>query len=223
MRTRTAVALAAVVAVSIAALPGSAAAARKKPAKCSASRSTTIAQTKDVRVYSQPKKDDYDQGYACLYKTGKRVLLANVEECMGTDKASSFEIAGHYVGWVSTSCGLDEGTSQVVVTDVAKGKNVVRGSGAVPANPNADLYSTSVRDLVVSPTGAAAWIGTYSRSSGDTPTPDDRIQVSKAAPGGMPGGTLVDSGPDIVTGSLALSSTGFYYRKGTTPLFEELQ
>jgi hypothetical protein len=223
MRTRFVPAVVLCAALATALAPSPAAAAKKrKPAPCAPSHSTTLAASKDIRVYSVPKKGDYDQAYACLLSKNRRVLLANSEECMGTDEATGFRIAGRYVAWVKVSCGLSEGTSGVVVTDVAARRVKWSAPGATPGAP-APGVSPSVYGLGVNENGSAAWIGTYGTSGGVAPSPDDRKQVRKLEPGSPPEGTLVDSGPDINENSFGLAEDGFYYRKGTTPLFATLE
>jgi hypothetical protein len=75
---------------------------------------------------------------------------------------------------------------------------------------------------VMSRTGSVAWTGVWDANSGglEAPSPNDDRQVRKLEPGAPAGGTLLDSGLDIESGSLALSArtrAGFswlYWRKG---------
>jgi hypothetical protein len=221
MRMRkTALALVALC-VAVAAAPASAAAA-KNPPRCAGKGTTTLRASKDARIYE--RRSDH-LVFACLYAKNRRVKLASRTHCDTDPQVTGFKIAGRYVGWVRAECGLVDGTGEVVLTDMSTGKIVRSAPAATPSSPSAPVDNSGVFDFVVNENGSIAWIGDYSSEGAPAPSPDDRRQVRKLEADSPAGGTLVDSGPDIVEESLALTydGSGFYYRKGATPLFATLK
>jgi hypothetical protein len=203
-----------------AAAPAPAAAAKNLP-RCAAKGSTTLRATEDARVY-QRKSDN--AVFACLYTKNHRVKLGSRTSCDTEPQVTGFDLAGKYVGWVRAECGLADGTGEVVLANLGTGQILRSAPAATPSNPSDDGPNNGVLEFVLNDRGTIAWIGEYSQSGPTAPSPDDRRQVRKLEAGSPQGGTLVDSGPTIVEGSLARTRTGegFYYRKGTSTLFVPL-
>jgi hypothetical protein len=216
MRTRKTALMLTAAACAATAVPSPASAAQKLP-RCAEKGSRTLQATRDGRIYARKSTV-----YACLYKKNRRVKLGHETACEEVPQATGYQLAGRYVGWVRAECGGPEGSGEVVLTDLTTGQIVRSAPAVTTADPNQG--SNGVFDFRVNANGSIAWIGTYG-STGPAPSPDDRIQVRKLEAGSPAGGTLVDSGPDIVEDSLALThdGSGFYYRKGTTPLFATLR
>lgn len=215
-------ALALGLALATAVAPGAALAAKKKPLpNCAAKKSTTLAVTKDARVYQLGTNI-----YACRNKKNRRVLLGS-DECQNDTAASNFTLKGKFVGWVASSCGLVSGTDQIRVNNLDTGKTLYSASAAtrISSVPGGQETNTSVTDYVMKANGSVAWIGTYGDDSTTTiDSPSDEVQVRRLQPGAPAGGEIVDQGQNVVLDSMALATDegGFYYRKGTTPLFAPL-
>lgn len=217
---KTALLVAALAASLTAALPSTAAA--KKLPRCAEKKSITLDATRNARIYSRPSGNLV---FACLYKKNRRVKLGSATSCDDQQQAVDYKLAGRYVGWVRAECGLASGFSDIVLTDLSTGRIVRSARGATPMDPNRSSAEYGVSEFVVNARGSMAWIGSYP-VTGPAPEPDDRRQVRKLeAESASPDGTLVDSGPDIVVDSLALTrdGSGFYYRKGAEPLFGTLR
>jgi hypothetical protein len=203
---RTIVVLTALCAV-VTCAPAPAAAARKKPLpNCAAKKSETVLATKDARVYALRDDPSADASiYACNYRKNRRVLLGFETECANSEHVKGVRLAGRYVGYLTETCGIDtdESSDAVQAVDLLSGKTLWQAT------------APSIADFEMTRTGSLVWFG-----SGSTPS---TTEVRKLEPGSPAGGTIVDTGTDVVPGSLALGGDGFYYRKGTTPLFAPLQ
>jgi hypothetical protein len=197
------------------------AAAAKNPPRCALKGSKALLANKDARVY---QRSSDNLVFACLYKKNRRAKLGSATSCDTGSGAADYRLAGNYVAWVRSECGLDDTLSYIAVTDMTTGKVVQAAQAATPAGSDGTGPNSAISDLVVNDKGSVAWIGSYEGHGPTAPAPDDRRQVRKLEPGSPEGGTLVDSGPDIVEGSLGLTRTGagFYYRKGATPKFAAL-
>jgi hypothetical protein len=204
--------------------PATATAAKALP-NCAAKKSTTLAATKDARVYSVRTKNGGERRYACRNKKNKRVFLGG-DECQNDTEAGSFTLKGKYVGWIASSCGLVAGTSQIRVTDLNTGKTLYSASAASRTTSVAGGQETNtfVADYVMKDNGSVAWIGVFGDDGTTTvDSPADEVQVRRLQPGAPAGGEIVDQGQTVVLESLALAQDGFYYRKGATPMFAPLQ
>jgi hypothetical protein len=222
MRTTCSIALALAVGLATVVAPAPALAAKKKPLpNCAAKKSKTLDESKDARVYQLGTNI-----YACRNKKNKRVLLGS-DECQNDTAAGDFTLKGNYVGWVASSCGLVSGTSQIEVTDLNTGKTLYSASAAtrISGVSGGQETNTSVAGYVMRENGSVAWIGVYGDDTTTTvDSPADEVQVRRLQPGSADGGDIVDQGQSIVLDSLALAGdgTGFYYRKGASPLFAPL-
>jgi hypothetical protein len=193
---------------------------KKHRAPCSARHSTTLLQTKKARVYSVPRLGG-DTAYACLFKKRKAYRLGFTSECQNETQATDYRLAGRYVGYVTTSCELVSGTSDVVVRDLTTGHVKWAGQAAAGTQTGPEDPSTDVRDLAMKPDGSVVWMGRYDANSSGQ---NQDNQVWKLEPGAPSGGTLVDGGTDVAPDSLALSNstpasglTAFYWmRAGVT-------
>jgi hypothetical protein len=201
-----------------AAAPTTATAAKKKPLPdCAARKSTTLAASADARVYSVGST-----AYLCAYKKNKRFALGDSHECQNQTEVGDFRFGDGVIGYLASSCGLVSGQSSVVVRDLKTGKVKWSGSPVDQAWQGGES-SKSIDTWAMKPNGSIAWIGRNSgfvTVPGGPPAPAaDTIQVWKNEQGTA---TKLDSGADIVRGSLALGSesdtaTGaapVYWRKG---------
>jgi hypothetical protein len=222
MKKTGSVLLAAALVAGAAFAPGSASAAKKKPLPgCAAKKSITLDVTKDARVYQLGTNI-----YACRNKKNRRVLLGS-DECQNDTAASNFDLKGKFVGWVATSCGLVSGRDQIRVNNLDTGQTLYSASAAtrISGVSGGQETNTFVTGYVMKENGSVAWIGTYGDDTTTTvDSPADEVQVRRLQPGSAAGGDIVDQGQSVVLDSIALATDegGFYYRKGTTPLFAPL-
>jgi hypothetical protein len=110
---------------------------------------------------------------------------------------SDYRLAGTIVAYADRSFGVDSGCTSIIVIDVAT-RRQLRAIYQVACYSDARvLRFGEITDLVVSPDGSTAWIVGEGADWHVT-----NFTVHIAGPSGSP--LLVDSGPDIVAGSLRL-------------------
>jgi hypothetical protein len=192
----------------VCAAPGAAQAKKKKPT-CARRGAHTLLATDRSIVFRKGST-----AYGCLYKKGRPRKLGDTDECQGTFQASGFRLSGRYVGYLSATCDLDTGDVFVRVLDLRSGHIKYSAPGATGV-PDVD-DSTDVTAFEMKPDGSAVWIGEFDQGTNGVTGPGDERQVRKVEPG-SPDSVIVDSGLDIVRGSLALSENTFYWTKGSTP------
>ncbi len=108
-----------------------------------------------------------------------------------------FELAGHVAAYLATQFGVDSGTTKLVVVDVGA-RRVLR---SIEAGSYADaglIFSEKVIRYLLTSHGSVAW--TLTREDHSEPP----LESVWAAPREGPA-ALLDSGPAIDAGSLALS------------------
>jgi hypothetical protein len=138
--------------------------------------------------------------YACLRDGRRRFIGEQTDLASGT---YIYRLSGRFVAHDTLICAYPERCVAVLeVEDVRTGK-VVRGTTDTdPGSP--------VQDLVVTPAGRAAWI----RATATT------RQVLRFDAAGRP--AVLDEGPDIRSGSLALTGTTLYWIHGEQPRTAQL-
>ena len=199
--------------------------------KCSGKGAKGILASSSARIYSLPSGGER-KIYACLYSQNKRRFLGWEDECQQMTAASQFILAGPYVGYVETTCGLVSGDQDVVVRNIKTNKvkhagGAVRFVGEAPGNEQ----SSYITDLVMSRTGSVAWIGEHdAESDGVGNGSGDQRQVRMLFEGSaIAGGDVVDEGLGIQPGTLALGpqqKDGFswlYWQFGDQPRRAELK
>lgn len=193
--------------------------------KCSGKGAKGIVSSGTARVFSLPSGGER-KIYACLYSQNKKRFLGWDDECQNMTAASGFLLAGPYVGYTTTTCGLVSGDMSVVVRNIKTNK-VKHGSSAVTNDGGpADEPSTYVTDLVMTKTGSIGWIGEFDLKSDGVGNEGDNRQVRVLFEGG---GSVVQEGLGIFPGSLALGpqqKEGFswlYWSFGDAPQRYELK
>jgi hypothetical protein len=221
---RTSLALAATGLAALAVLP--AADAKKGHRGCAARGARTVADNGRARVYTRRGKHGNVFVFGCLRSNGQRTRLGFRGDCAVSTSVSKIRLAGRYAGYVETTCNIDLTNSYVVVRDLRTGRARWSAEGATGTpDPDTGDHSSEVADFDIGRNGSAVWIGVFIQRIGGDPT--DR-QVRKLEPGSPSGGTLVDSGLDIVQGSLALSQpsgsgpASYYWRKGSSTFSDTL-
>ncbi|HEX8068068.1 MAG TPA: hypothetical protein VF520_16240 [Thermoleophilaceae bacterium] len=198
-------AIVAAVAAAIAAGTGTAASAR---GTCSPSKSTTVAQSEAVRVYTRTATVDGQRTkvfYACAFNT-RRPFRLPVNE-LGVDGYGPFALAGRYVAFgYHPSCGAcaDEANVVYVMDAVAR-----TARHHVIVDDDDDGVKSAFTDLEATRQGSAAWIA---RDTGSAAT----VQVQKVE-GSSDTPVALDSGADVELRSLALSGTTLYWTRGGVP------
>jgi hypothetical protein len=221
---RASLALAAVGLVALAAVP--AADAKTGHHGCAARGTRTVADNGRARIYTRRGKHGNVFLFGCLRSNGRKTRLGFRGDCAVSTSVSKIRLAGRYAGYVETTCNIDLTNAYVVVRDLRTGRARWSAEGATGTpDPDTGDHSSEVADFDIRRNGSAVWIGIFIQSIGGDPT--DR-QVRKLEPGSPPGGTLVDSGLDIVKGSLGLSQSPgsrpafYYWRKGSSTFSDTL-
>lgn len=184
---------------------------KPKQAPCSLSGSETVVATHDARVFT--KADTHRETlsvYACLDSRNRRFLLSAGDTGPGGsgDTTALPALGGGYVAYVlghfddsqrynSEFKGFPD---QVVAINLSTAAEL-RFPAATGSSPSAQ-----VSDLVLSKSGSFAWIG-----SGPAGNEVHRFNVGDTAD------TVIDSGPDLQAGSLALAGTTIYWTKAAKP------
>src|SRR4051812_6625078 len=186
--------------LAVAALAATAASPAAAATKACSTGGKTLLASADARVYSLAKAED-DPVYACYGKVGKKFKLATFRNCSDSSSFVKGVLAGPFLAYVTSSCGLSEDRQTLVVRDLRTGK-VTKTSDATDDSG----LDTRFPGLVVTAKGSVAWIG-------QNVTQATITQVFKWDAGGK--GKL-DSGTDIDAASLALGGKTLYWLKGST-------
>ena len=188
-------AAAALAAVAALAMPATATAQRSSARACTPAGSKTIAANASIRVFYRRRGT---RPFVCGYRRGRQYALPQFEP--GGDRYGPVALNGRWaaIGHYPT-CGvcIDEDSFVRVINPVA-GRTL-----SWRLDFDDDGKAVRVTDVVVSRRGAAAWIRR------DLKTPAD-VQVQKGEPAADEP-ALLDSGPGIERGSLALAGTTLYW------------
>lgn len=183
----------------------SASAAARTKSACDAPHAKTTIATADARLFRVPG----GRSFACLYRVGRKVSLGTSITGAGPHFTVLRQprLAGVYVAYVRFNVEYDLADARVVVRDLRSGRVVHRADAAHRTVP----VDASVSDLVLSQTGAAAWI-----TRDESTNPFQHFEVWKAdSHASQP--VELDSGPDIAPGSLALSQSTVYWTSAGQP------
>lgn len=165
-----------------------------------------LAHDREVRVYElRPKhaRRDFEPPTidACLAgHTGHMTLLAPDPHITflrrGLDR---FRLAGRILGYVESRSGVDSGTLQLTVVDVAA-RRVLRSLEAGSWGDAGIISRVEISGFVLTSGGSVAWM---------TERTDHRQLVEVAVHGASREGppSLLEAGPDIDPGSLSLSGS----------------
>jgi hypothetical protein len=184
---------------------------RPKQAPCSLAGSKTVIATVGARLFTKTDSSrDTLSAYACLYSRNRRFLLSvGDRDPVGSgDTTGRPALAGRYVAYV---LGHFDGSERYNPSFRGFPDQVVAINLSTAAEQRfpavtGDSPSAKVTDLALSKSGSFAWIG-----SGPVGNEVHRLDVGDAAD------TVVDSGPDIQPGSLALASSTIYWTKAGNP------
>jgi hypothetical protein len=120
-----------------------------------------------------------------------------------------FELAGHVAAYLATQFGVDSGTTKLVVVDVGA-RRVLRSIEAGSYVDAGLIFREAVIRYVVSSRGSVAW--TVTREDHREPPLDSVWAAPREGPA-----ALLDSGPAIDAGSLALSGATLSWTDAGAP------
>jgi hypothetical protein len=178
-----------------------AAEAAKRPTGCHPRAAKTVIQNRNVRVFWV-----HDRLYACRSGVRRALLLARVHEgcpgesSQGCDDVGNVRLAGRFVAVHRYEWHPGGSSASVDLVDTAKRKRVRRWS-----TPSADELFGEVTDMELSSRGVAAFIA---RTAHSAPGADWTYEVRTL---GAQDDAVLDSGPDVEQGSLALARDGTLY------------
>jgi hypothetical protein len=183
--------------------------ARTTTTACEQQGAHTIAADRKARVFSK-------RGivYGCALRTGKQYRLGQLTSCIGSDRAAPLALADELVGYGSERCGIDTGTSQVIVRNLAGGKQL-RAEAALTGRLGPEAY-VSVDSLVLKADGAVAWIAT----GGSIVARGRTREVHRADATGR---AVLDSGTPIDPSSLRLHGLRLTWKRGRDTRSAELR
>jgi hypothetical protein len=176
---------------------------------CDQQGTHTIAADRKARVFSKR-----GIAYGCALRTGKQYRLGQLASCVGSDRAGPFALAGELVGYGSERCGIDTGVSQVIVRNLADGRQL-RAEPALTGALGPESY-VSVDSAVLRADGAVAWIAT----GGSIVARGRTREVHRADATGR---AVVDSGTAVDPSSLRLHGLRLTWKHGHAPRSAELR
>jgi hypothetical protein len=172
---------------------------RSRASECSGGR--TLARTVGVRVFTKHVNRS-DPVFVCA-RESRRSLRIGDRDPDTPAAVDSFVIAGTMVGFHRYACDRGGLCRMHVVVVNARKRTTVHRSAAMEG---------FLRSLVLAPSGSVAWI----RASGLA----DQLSVGVIDASGE---RLIDQGPDIDPGSLALGTGHLYWLDGGQPQAAQLK
>ena len=187
---------------------------------CSRHGTETITQDRSVRVYSIPEyvegvRQKHEGIYACLLRSGKTITLEPPRRYLPLHQLHHITLAGVIVAFGDGWHGIDSGCTSIVVLDLAARRTLLRLPDVACFVDAGFVTEGQVTDLVVNSRGSVAWIaskGTRAARSFEVHTANTSSSMA-----------LLDEGPEIVPGSLHLSSGELTWRDGPRELAAELR
>ena len=167
---------------------------------CGPSAAKTLASSTAARVY-----ESGGSIYGCARGGSRRYKLGNATTCIRSERAGPIALAGAIVAYGLEACGIDTGTSEVVVQRLSDGRKL-RTLAATTGRLGPESYQV-VGSVVVRRDAAVAWIAqarSIPRHSGD-------VEVHRADRRGR---AKLDSGTSIEAGSLRLHGSTLSWRHG---------
>ncbi len=172
------------------------------PPVCGPAGARTLAASSRARVYAVGA-----QVFGCARGSGKRFAIGSQRTCLRTAFVGPFAVAGVKTAFAVKRCGVDTGTSTIVVRRLDTGRVI----GQQPANtsPIGPESSVTVSAIVLGQTGAVAWITQAASIVGHR-----RATAVHAA--GAHGARVLDSGSAIDPHSLTLRGGRVRWRHGAS-------
>jgi hypothetical protein len=204
----TATALLAVVAA--AGVPATAAAQANKAPSCRTPVGRTVAADASARVFTRSKLV-----WGCHARRARALRLGRDRACFNDEELLGAVVAGRHAAVEVFSCDTVSGSGEVRVRDLVTGRRPAPPRSPLPAPyPEAtaepaggEADTSEVTALVLSRAGVAAWV---QRRSARGRQLDAEVRVEA---GGRR--LVLDRGPEVVAGSLALAEDGtLTWRRG---------
>jgi hypothetical protein len=165
---------------------------------CGRHQGHTLAQSDSARVYS------LNNGvYGCAIPNGSVYRLGSASVCQGHGRATPVALAGRLVAYGLETCGIDTGSSVVIVRRLTNGKRL-HEDAATTGPVGAESFET-VESLVLKPGRSDAWISV----TNSVVTHGATIEVHKHDSTGT---SLLDSGLGIDPHSLRLTGSKLAWR-----------
>jgi hypothetical protein len=187
------------------AVAGAAAASSSTPgaaAGCAPPGSHVLSSSEAGQAYSLHKVV-----YGCSDRTGLSTRLGRAEQCVGTQRAGPVIVAGELVAYGLETCGVDTGSTSVVVLRLSDGKQQTSDAATTLPVLLPESYE-NVDSLFLKPDGAVAWIAVRSSITGHGGTD---VEVHKVDRHGQ---RLLDSGSSIHPYSLRLQGSKLTWKHG---------
>lgn len=175
--------------------------------RCYKAHSKTLTATKDVRVY-WPHAGVFDRLYACAIRTGKSRSLGPTNLGDEGNGVLNPTIGGRYVAFEVSICDRDVDCrrSELRVMDAL--------TGTTRRTQRFGIGAAGVTDLVVRANGTAAFLEAFQTETGTTTYELRRFDGTTSS--------VLDSGPGLVNGSLALAGATLYWTKDGQPRSAQL-
>ncbi len=174
---------------------------------CGPHAARTLAHDSAGRVYAVGAKVS-----ACSDQTGHTFVLGNRATCIRADLVGPFAMSGGVVAVADESCGVDTGSTTVLVRRLRDGRVLATAEAGDVPGPESH---TAVTALVVKSDAAVAWIAHATSIGGG----GSLVQVRRLD---HRGARLLDSGSAVRTGSLRLHGSTLSWRHGTVTRFASL-
>jgi hypothetical protein len=167
---------------------------------CGPAGARTLAASQQARVYVSG-----GIVYGCASNARKRIRLGEETSCIGTPLIDPVRVTGGLAAYGSETCGIDTGSTVVVVRRLTDGRQLRSKPATSPVGP--ESYE-SVTSLVVARDGAVGWIAT-GQSVGN------HHAVVEVWRSDRRGTARLDSGSAVRSRSLRLTGSTLRWRHGT--------
>jgi hypothetical protein len=171
---------------------------------CRAQGAATLAADRVAVVFSS-----HGSVYACLQATGARRKLGSAGVCnLAPGRVAPVRLAGEIVAYGLARCGVDTGSSSIVVRDLVTGKRLANvPAGTIARGPESYVL---VESLVLTGGGGVGWIAVDESLVRTRPSIYEvhRFMGAKSA--------LLDHGSAIDPASLRLAGSRMTWRNGQT-------
>jgi hypothetical protein len=168
---------------------------------CVPKAAATLASSHVARVYAV-----HGNVFGCSAHGSTSYRLGRRDSCLMATRIAPVVVTGEVAAYGAEECGIDTGSTLVVVRRLTDGKQLMSATAATPPGP--ESYE-SVDSLVLKRDGAVAWIAVGRSIVG---TRGRSIEVDKSD---KHGGAVLDSGGAIGVYSLRLRQSTLRWRDGT--------
>lgn len=184
-----------------------AAASRGHHSHCAPPHARTIASDRYVRVYSIARKTPRQRHtYACLLRSGSTVALTRRIR-NPSESIDHVALAGRIVAYTDSVFGVDTGSTDIVVVNVASRRTLLAIPGVGGYVDACVISFRKVTDLAVTDRGIVAWIV---RAGSQCKTATFEVYGAQRSAGPA----LLAKGPSIAPGSVRVSNQTVSWENG---------